>query len=285
MRSDRIVSLKDMLELNALSFMTATTELSRMKGIVASSNVQPTAALVPSTIAIVKPMLEAFGVEATKVGAKLAWISADRLFAALLQDPCPVTWAALGTALQEIESRFADHLHFVKLFVIPEERAVMFNGADQLLKSETANAYPSIWFDCEEAAKCLCLGRPTASVFHAMRMVEVAIAAISRHLDIPDPSKSDRSWGAMLNAIKTKLDDLHPPKTRRAGSEGSKLEGVYVSLDAVKNPWRNATMHVESVYTEEEARHILACVSHLLDKMAALFDENGVDPETAKLLK
>ena len=81
----------------------------------------------------------------------------------------------------------------------------------------------------------------------------------------------------MLKSIKAKIDELHPVKARIPGCEGSRLEEIYVTLDAVKNPWRNGTMHVESVYTEEEARHILTCTSHLLDKMAAMFDENGDD--------
>lgn len=272
-----------MLELHALSFMTATTELTRMKAVVGASSLAPETQLVPETIEHVKPMLEAFGVEAMNVGAKLSWISADKLFRTLSEEPCRLTWGGLGVALSDIESRFADHLHFVKLFVIPEERAALFNGADELLKPETANLYPSVWFDCEESAKCLCLGRPTASVFHSMRMIEVAISAISRRLSIPDPSKSDRSWGTMLNAIKAKINEIHPMKGRTVGCEGSRLEGVYVSLDAMKNPWRNATMHVENTYTEDEARHIIVCASHLFDKMAAIFDENGHDVPSATL--
>jgi hypothetical protein len=108
-------------------------------------------------------------------------------------------------------------------------------------------------------------------------MLEIAIGAISKRLRIPDPTKADRSWGNMLKAIKARMDELHPQKSRTGSCEGSRLEQIYVSLDAVKNPWRNGTMHVESVYTEEEARHILVCASHLLDKMAQIFDQNGDD--------
>ena len=283
MPQKRIVRALEMLELHALSFMRATIRLSEMRSIVQTSPVPPTDVVIPTTISMVQPLLEEFAVEATKVGAKLAWVSADRLFTSLGQNPCSVTWAALGSGLSDIESRFADHLRFVKLFVIPEERIQLFGGADQLLNTETAALYPSVWFDCEEAAKCLCLGRPTASVFHAMRMFEIAIAAISARLGIPDPSKADRSWGNMLRAIKVRLDELHPPKSRNSGSEGAKLEEVYVSLDAVKNPWRNATMHVDEVYTEQEASHILSCASHLFDKMAAIFDESGVDASMSEL--
>jgi hypothetical protein len=274
-----------MLELHANNFLYAATELARMKSLVLSSDeVTKTELLLEKTVTAVKPRLEAFGREATKVGAKVAWRAANRLYLRLEEKPCNLTWGALGLAFDDIESRFSDELTFVKLFVIPEERTSLFEGADKLLKPETAAMYSSVWFDCEEAAKCLCLGRSTASVFHSMRMLEIAIGAISKRLKIPDPTKVDRSWGRMLNAIKEKMDQLHPKKQRTSSCEGGRLEQIYVSLDAVKNPWRNGTMHVESVYTEEEARHILVCTSHLLDKMALIFDENGDDvpaPTTA----
>ena len=111
-----------------------------------------------------------------------------------------------------------------------------------------------------------------------MRILEIAIASFAARLSIPDPVKAtDRSWGNMLNAIRDKMD-LEFPKTKRLpGSEGAALEGIYASLDAIKNPWRNATMHVDSIYQEEEARHILTCTALLVDKMAAVFDENGKD--------
>lgn len=265
-----------MLELHAINFMGASTQLARMSSIVSGRGGNPEAALLDTSIAAVKPMLESFGVEASTIGAKLSWLAADRLYRRLNAVPCDINWGDLGLALADIESRFADHLNFVKLFVIPEDQAVLFAGADQLLKPETAALFPSVWFDCEEAAKCLGLNRATASVFHSMRMIEIAISAISKRLSIPDPAKADRSWGNMLKAIKAKLDELHPAKDRAIGSEGAQLEAVYVSLDAIKNPWRNATMHVETVYTEEEARHILVCASHLFDKMASIFDEDGI---------
>lgn len=274
-----------MFELHARSFLGAATEIARMRQILdgIDTSDERVNALFPQTAVNVLRSLEAFHSIASNVQAKLACVAADRMITALKEDPCRVTMGGLALSLQDIESRFADHLEFIKLFVIPEERAGLFEGAEILLKPQTASLYASVWFDCEEAAKCLCLGRSTASVFHAMRMLEIAIGALAKRLQIPDPSKADRSWGNMLNAIKAKMDTLHPPKKRTSGCEGSGLEQIYVSLDAVKNPWRNGTMHVESVYTEEEARHILVCTSHLLDKMALIFDENGDDAPTATL--
>ncbi len=87
----------------------------------------------------------------------------------------------------------------------------------------------------------------------------------------------------MLGEIRKKIDEMHPRSKRLPGTEGAFLEDIYASLDAVKNPWRNATMHVESVYTEEESRHILSCTATLLQKMAGGFDENGNGVEDLEL--
>lgn len=277
--SGNIVSLLEMLELNAGGFLLAATEIAKMRqllnGIDASE--ERTHLLFPDSVANVLGPLRSFKAVSEEIDAKLACIAADRLIAALEQEPCVVTLGKFAIALGDMESRFADHLGFIKLFVIPDQRATLLAGADELLKPHVAALYASVWFDCEESAKCLCLGRSTASVFHTMRMLEIAIGAISKRLKIPDPAKVDRSWGTMLREIKEKIDLTHPVKKRVAGDEGSQLEQIYASLDAVKNPWRNATMHVESIYTEEEARHIIVCAAVLFEKMAAIFDENGDD--------
>ena len=54
------------------------------------------------------------------------------------------------------------------------------------------------------------------------------------------------------------------------------FEALYVSLDAVKNPWRNATMHVENKYTDEEAEHIFFAVKGFMKRLTSRMDENGL---------
>jgi hypothetical protein len=103
-----------------------------------------------------------------------------------------------------------------------------------------------------------------------MRMLEIAIRAIAKRLSIDDPIKpAHKNWSVVLKVIKEKLDTLD------RGNEKEFLLGIYALLEAVRNPWRNATMHVEQVYTEAEARHILQSTAILLQKMAIVFDENG----------
>ena len=56
------------------------------------------------------------------------------------------------------------------------------------------------------------------------------------------------------------------------------FDDLYASLDAVKNPWRNATMHPANKYTQKEAEHVFAAVRGFVMKLADRMDENG-DPK------
>lgn len=274
-----------MFELNGAAFYEAVTEVRRIRTIL-QSNVQNMDQRVDDVIR------ERFGnslnglQEALQViGARLAMLTAHQLGQRLAELSDGLTYAEMSTSIDLIEGRVRDELTFVQMFVIPQNQAQLFGGADFLLGQPTADRFPSAWFDCEEAAKCLVLGRPTACVFHCMKMLEIAIKALSARLEIPDPIKPvEKNWGKMLGKIKEALDAKFPSSARMPNSEGSWLERIYASLDAVKNPWRNATMHVENVYTEAEANHILQCVAVLLQNMAQQFDENGADVGTPDLI-
>lgn len=132
-------------------------------------------------------------------------------------------------------------------------------------------------FELDEAAKCLALGRATAAVFHLMRLMEIAVRAVARCLGIPDPIQpADRSWGAVLKRVKDGIDAKWPTVAARAAGDGEIFDALYASLDAVKNPWRNATMHPANKYTPEEAEHIFAAVRGFVMKLADRCDENGL---------
>jgi hypothetical protein len=134
-------------------------------------------------------------------------------------------------------------------------------------------------FELDEAAKCLALGRATASVFHLMRLMEIAVRAVARCLNIPDPVQpADRNWGAILQKVRDGINTKWTTVATRSTGDGEIFDALYASLDAVKNPWRNSTMHPANKYTVEEAEHILAAVRGFVMKLADRCDENG-DPK------
>ena len=110
-----------------------------------------------------------------------------------------------------------------------------------------------------------------------MRIMEIAIRAVARSLGIADPVKpAARNWGAILKAIWIGIEAKWPTAADRMHGDGEVFEAIYASLDAVKNPWRNATMHVENKYTDEEAEHIFAAVRGFMKKLSLRMDENGL---------
>ncbi len=145
--------------------------------------------------------------------------------------------------------------------------------ANILLKNSNFNGV----YELDKASKCLALSRPTACVFHLMRVIEIGIRAISKCLKIPGPIKpADRNWGKMLCAIKGGIENKWPTVSNRTSGDGALFDAIYVSLDAVKNPWRNSTMHVENKYTEDEAEHVFVAVRGFMMKLASRMDEQGL---------
>lgn len=287
-RSARLWSLWDMLEINGVAFYEATTELARIKTIIdASLNDEDRNAVVaPEVRARFLNDLDNLMTTLLVIGARVTWMAADDLRRALFDPESTTTYGQMGLAIQDIGGRFRHELMLVKLYVISGDKTGLLNGADYLLGQPTADRFKDVWFECEEAAKCLAVGRPTACVFHTMRMLEVGIRALSKRLGIENPTKStQRNWGAILSTIKTAIDSKFPQSSRLAHTEGALLESIYASLDAIKNPWRNATMHVEEIYTDSEALHILQCSATLIQKMAGGFDQDGNDVEGATFLK
>lgn len=161
--------------------------------------------------------------------------------------------------------------------VLTPDNAFLYKAVIPIFGMDVSTKFPSIQYDASEAGKCLALGRSTAAAFHAIRCLEAGIKAISRCLGIPDPTKgADRNWGAMLLKIKHSVDDGWPSSTSRFSGDGATFEGLHAVLSALQNPYRNATMHFDQTYTENDAKHITEMVKGVMHKIASRMDEDGL---------
>src|SRR5882724_6262350 len=144
---------------------------------------------------------------------------------------------------------------------------------------EVSLKFPSIAYEIDESAKCLALRRATASAFHSIRSLEAAIRAMSRCLGIPDPTRAaGRSWGNLLKVIKAEIDVRWLTTTDRLLGDGRMFEETYAALAAMQNPYRNATMHLDHKYTEDEAQNLFEIVKGFMNRIADRMNENG-DPK------
>lgn len=188
-----------------------------------------------------------------------------------------ISWASIGDHLIHIRSRLSDELSLIHLYVMDEAHTKYYEPTEPLLGTEVHEKFPTdARYEIIEAGKCLGLRRSTATVFHLMRTMEIGIRATARCLAIPDPVKPvEKSWGEILKALKKGIDTKWPTPANRMTGDGAFFDSVYVSLDAVKNPLRNATMHVDEIYTEEEAEDCFFLVRGFMKKLASRMDESG----------
>lgn len=188
------------------------------------------------------------------------------------------TWGTAKNGLDEIKKTLVRELSLKTVLVLQSQEASLFAPKDPLFGQDFADKFKTNGaFELDEAAKCRALSRPTAAVFHLMRILEIGIGALSACLGIPDPVKpAERNWAIILKRIKEDgIEKKWPTAADRMSGEGLLFESLHASLDAVKNPWRNEAMHISGKYTDDEARHIFVAVEGFMKRLSARMDENG----------
>ena len=158
--------------------------------------------------------------------------------------------------------------------VLAADKAELLNPKTPIFGSVVREQFPKAKFEVDEAAKCLAFGRATATIFHLMRVMEIALGAIHSCLGIPIALQGvDRNWGKILGRINYEVTKRSKGK---AWAERDYFKEIYARLDAIKDAWRNQTMHVENVYTEQEAQILFDDTRALMEKIAARMDQRGV---------
>jgi hypothetical protein len=261
-----------MLRFYADKFIRAYDHIVAIRMIVNSPQLKPNDTLATADF---KERLTSLAEQLEKIGMPFTLISVRKLLEEM-QDKV-LTVSHLKFRLDDINARIDDELARAKFFCV-ESHAEYIEPKEPLFGADVTTKFPGATFDIEEAGKSLALGLTTASVFHLMRVLEIGLAATSKCLSIQtNLNGPDRNWGALLRKIKEEMERrnrLTPPGWKNA-IDRIFFEEIHASLDAVRNVWRNATMHVEKKYTPEEADHILGAVRGFMKKLASRVDEDG----------
>jgi hypothetical protein len=123
---------------------------------------------------------------------------------------------------------------------------------------------PKATSDIEEASKCLALERPTATVFHLMRVMEIGVQQFGRKLGVR--TASEKMWQNILDEIDKAIRGM-PESNPVLKKRKARFAEVSAHLFNVKMAWRNPVMHPKSSYTQEQAvdiyEHVKRFASHL----------------------
>ena len=108
--------------------------------------------------------------------------------------------------------------------------------------------------------------RNTASVFHVMRALEVAVQVVAAKLGATTVDEHDKvlPWGVIASNMKAKIDSL--PK---GSDEQIKWYRVQSYLVVLNRAWRAPTAHPKQTYTPEEARNVLDAAKAFMQELSA----------------
>lgn len=192
-----------------------------------------------------------------------------------------ISFSHLDQLADELALRIEEELSHFALWQITREEA-RFLEPDPF-GAEITSRFRSARDDIEEAGRCLAFGRGTAVVFHLMRVTEVGLRALGASLEDPtlDP-KRNPTWETILGRCDGELKK--PLKERRPTwrADENFYSTATANLRAVKDSWRNPTLHIERRYSPEEAAEVWnavrAFIGHLAKKLSDASTSSGLVP-------
>lgn len=184
------------------------------------------------------------------------------------------TFEHMAVGFEELIHRISDEVEEYLFFGIPRERASFYKDAIEKFGQNTVNKFPSIRMEVEEAGKCYATGRYTACAFHLMRVIEVGLRALGKSLNDPtlDPSRNP-SWEAILKKCDIELQKPFQDRIPEWRTDPEFFNNATANLRAVKDAWRNPTMHIEHIYDEEKSLDLFNKVSSFMRYLATKLNE------------
>jgi hypothetical protein len=171
------------------------------------------------------------------------------------------------TALGHLEETIHDELE-THLFMYIEPAKVTYYTTPHLFGEEVTQKFSSSKFDVEEAGKCLALNRGTACIFHLMRVLEVGLYTLSSNLEVNDIQEN---WQNAIEQIEKSIRAL--PKTDPRKQPYSEAATHFMHI---KDAWRNHTMHIGQIYTDEKAQQIFDSVKAFMQVLATQVGEKSL---------
>ena len=267
----RIVSLWEMLELNASAFYAAVSALRQAQGRMEQQRIARKGAnnktrLTASGMTTAADLLRRLHNALMTLGAQVTAIAVQSLLDKLSNEKeNGILLEDLRKGLNDIDSRLKDELSLATVFVIENDRRKYFVGASDMFGQEVADKLPIAISDMEDAGKCLACGLGTATVFHSMRVMEAALQALAKLLNIPYAP----SWESYIRQIETKINEKHKSKTAKWRRDEAFFREILGNLQTIKISWRNPTMHIVRRYSEEEAEEIFVAVRSFVKRLAS----------------
>ena len=104
--------------------------------------------------------------------------------------------------LKQIEESLRHELGAIRSVTVAPPHSGFLHHDATPFGPDVVVGFPSAGYYIEEASVCLAFRRPTAAVFHCMKILERGIGAFARCAGLADPMRAgDRKWQTILRVL------------------------------------------------------------------------------------
>jgi hypothetical protein len=262
----RLVNFLELIRAHLATYV-AIGQLHSMSQLIAFDEVKWKAMLAedPPNLAIrqFREVVERAGKEAQDTGMDLCVVQARRVKDALAANST-IDGQAFLALVKQLGDRFSDYLNSRIAVMIPERQKARYenpvSGWETVIEK-----FPLTTDHIEEAGKCLALGRNTACVYHLSGVVQDALDSLGTKLRVPLDPTSD-TWNGLARKIEIAIAGKQAATPNK--KSWKTLEPFYSELvsdiKAIKNAWRNPTMHFRRTYTDSQAEKLYTRVQEFM---------------------
>jgi hypothetical protein len=107
-----------------------------------------------------------------------------------------ITAAQMRNAVMEIKHRFEDELGNIMFYHVTHKTYYDVAG---IFGNEVYDKFPAMQEDISEAGKCIAFDRPTAAVFHLMRVMDIGVQSFGTKLGVT--LANEMNWQKILDLV------------------------------------------------------------------------------------
>lgn len=176
-------------------------------------------------------------------------------------------WDVVRPAAVEMGVRFLEEIGAVHAYHLSAQDQSLYLEPTKDWR-DALDKFPSALNDVQEAGRCLALGRHTAAVFHAMRILEFGLAPLGSQFSV---STDRATWHRIIEQIH---DAIEAKSLAMGGgwADQSFYSDAATQMTFFKDAWRNHVMHARVTFNEETAPPVIEYVrrfmAHLATKLA-----------------